>query len=218
MTIRDIASLKNYRQDKDSPLPEEKLRPSAEQIRQVSIAHEREEKIRSRTRAESVLREQQELARAPREDTTTVSTPEGYSEEPEPEIVRQLKSAAKEFRELFYAGSKIAKKKAKEKKRHADEKRAQMDAERIASMGNLAVQFTEDYDRILAEIRSRPYQEQRKMYDGLITLMDYQRKLTVARRDMSARVATSVRKPVVPSREEQTLESKRKTGQKPHRQ
>jgi hypothetical protein len=147
-----------------------------------------------------------------------VSTPEGYSEEPEPEIVRQLKSVAKEFRELFYAGSKIAKKKAKEKKRHADEKRAQMDAERIASMGNLAVQFTEDYDRILAEIRSRPYQEQRKMYDGLITLMDYQRKLVVARRDMSARVATSVGKPVVPSREEQTLESKRKTGQKPYRQ
>jgi hypothetical protein len=211
ITIRDTSSLENYRQDKDSPFPEEKLRPSAEQIRQAAIAHEREEEIRSKTRAEGILRERQELVRAPRRATTSVSAPEGYKEEPESEVVKQLKNTAKEFRELFYAGAKIAKKKAKEKKRQADERRAQMDADKIADMGNLAVQFTNDYDRILAEIRTRPYEEQRRMYDGLITLMDYQRKLAVARRDMSARVANSVRKPVVPSGEEQARGSRRKT-------
>lgn len=129
---------------------------------------------------------------------------------PEPKIVTQLKNAGKEFRELFYVGSEIAKKKAKEKKRQTDEKRAQMDAAKIANMGNLAAQFTEDYDQILAEIRTRPYPEQVKMYDGLIILMDYQRKLAVARRDMSARVTTSVRKSVVPSREEQARASRKK--------
>lgn len=213
ITIRDASSLESYRQDRDSPLPEEKLRPSAEQIRQASIAHEREE-ITRETRAEPVLRERQELAIAPREATTAVSTSEGYIEQAEPEIVRQLKNAAKEFSELFYAGSKLAKKKAKEKKRQIDEKRALMDAEKIASMGNLAAQFTEDYDRIVAEIRTRPYLEQSRMYDGLITLMDYQRKLAVARRDMSARVATSVRGSVVPSREDQASGSRRKAKRK----
>jgi hypothetical protein len=211
VTIRDASSLESYRQDRDSPFPEEKLRPSAEEIRQASIAHVREEKIGEKTRAEAVLRERQELVRAPRRATTTVSTPEGYIEQPEPEIVRQVKNAGREFKELFYAGSKVAKKKIKEKKRQADEKRAQMDAEKIASMGNLAVRFTEDYDRILAEIRTMPYPEQGKMYDGLITLMDYQRKLAVARRGMSARVESSVKRSVVPSREEQTREPRKKS-------
>lgn len=190
VTIRDTSSLENYRQVKDSPFPEDKkLRPSAEQIRQASIAYEREEKKRDKTRAESILQERQELERAPRITTTTISTPEGYIEQPESEIVRKMKRAGQEFKELFYAGSIVAKEKAKEKRRQVDEIRAQMDAEKIANMGNLATRFSKDYDRILAEILSRPFPEQAKMYDGLITLIDYQRELAVARRHLAVRVS-----------------------------
>jgi hypothetical protein len=124
-------------------------------------------------------------------------------------LVRQVKNTAKELKELFYAGSKVAAKKTSKKKQELEEKRARMDAERIANMGNLAVQFTEDFDGILAEIRARPYSQQVRMYNGLITLMDYQRALAVARRDMAARVQDSVPNPIVPPRQTQNLKRRK---------
>lgn len=171
VSLRDASNLENYRRDKDSPLPEDrkKLRASAEEIREAARDHERYTKLSQvETRANQILRERQELEKWPREATRAVSMLEGYTEQPEPEIVREIKDAAREFRELLSAGSRIAAKKAKDKKREANEKLAQQDADKIANMGNLAARFTEDYDRILDQIRSRPYSEQRKIYDGLL--------------------------------------------------
>jgi hypothetical protein len=199
VTIRDTTILESFMRDRDSPLPEDKtsLRPTAEEIRSLGKAPAQEQKEvhhnHSRNSAEAVLQEREELIEAPRDTTRTVSEPEGYDEMRESEITRQLKRAISEFKDLFYAGSKVAKKKMKEKKRLMDKKQAEMDAARIAHMGDLATQFANDYDRILAEIRARPVSEQAKMYDGLITLMDFQRKLAIARRDLAAKVEGVVR-------------------------
>jgi hypothetical protein len=208
VTIRDVSLLETYRQDRDSPLPEEILRPSSEKIKQRSRPYQRKESGPKNT-PEAILQEREELARAPRTETTSVAAPTDYHEQPESELVRQVKNTAKELKELFYAGSKVAAKKASKKKQELEEKRAQMDAERIANMGNLAVQFTEDFDGILAEIRARPYSQQVRMYNGLITLMDYQRALAVARRDMAARVQDSVPNPIVPARQIQNLKRRK---------
>ena len=209
VTIRDGSILETYSRDRDSPLPEDKtrLRPTAEEIRSRGRATAQEHKKvhhnRSRNSAEAVLQEREELIEAPRDTTRTVSEPEGYKEMPESEITKQLKRAIREFKDLFYAGSKVAKKKMKEKKRQMDKKQAEMDAARIANMGELATQFANDYDRILTEIRARPVSEQAKMYDGLITLMDFQRKLAMARRDLAAKVEGAVRESVVQDAESQ---------------
>jgi hypothetical protein len=208
VTIRDVSLLDTYKQNRDSPLPEESLRPSAETIMQRSRLYQRKESGPKNT-PEAVIQEREELARAPRTETTYASDPTDYHEQPESELVRKAKNAAKELKELFYAGSKVATKKARKKKEELEEKRAQMDAERIANMGNLAFQFTDDFDGILAEIRARPYSQQVRMYNGLITLMDYQRALAVARRDMAARVQDSVPNPTVPPRQTQTLKRRK---------
>jgi hypothetical protein len=193
ITLRDASSLESYKQDKDAPLPadEKRLRATAEEIRKAAADQEKAEKINERenTRADAVLQEQRELEAAPRDATTTVAIPAGYVEKPESEIALQLKRSARELKELLSAGVKVAHKKAKEKKHQADDKLARSDNEKIASMGNLAIRFNKVYDQMLGEIRTKPYSEQENIYAGLITLLDYQRQLAVARKDMAARIA-----------------------------
>jgi len=216
ITIQDTSSLETYRTDKEAPLPEEKLRPTAEQIQQSAALYEQEKQQQSATTPEAVIQERQQLAEAPRPETTTPSIPEDYHEEPESELVRRIKGAAQEFKELLYAGVKVAKKNAEKKKQELEEKQAQMDAEKIANMEDLAFRFTQDFDVITDEIRARPYAQQVKIYDGLITLLDFQRALAVARRDMAARVQSTVSDSVVPdeSLEERPVRKTSRTKRK----
>lgn len=95
------------------------------------------------------------------------------------------------------SGAKAAKSGAKVAKQKIEEKQAQRDAEKISKMGGLAAQLTNSFDNILFEIKTRPYAEQEQIYKGLLKLMNQQRKLVKARRDLATKLKGSVDKPVV---------------------
>jgi hypothetical protein len=122
-----------------------------------------------------------------------------------------MKNAAKELKEIIVAGTKVAKKKVKKAQREAAEKQAEMDAETISRMGSLAMQFADSFEDVLSEIRTRTYGEQVQIYTGFLKLMDEQRDLVLARRDLAARLKDSVAVPVV----EQGDMEKRRLGAPP---
>jgi hypothetical protein len=191
-----------YRARRDDPMPPDRpLRASAEEIRastEEQIKQRQQEEIEkaNTTTPDSVIEEGRYLATAPRPETTTVSRPEGYVDT-ESEIVKKLKETVGELKETIIAGTKVAKKKVKEKQEAAAEKQAEQDAEAISRMGNLAMQFAESFEHVLSEIRSCTYDEQVEIYTGFLKLMDQQRDLVLARRDMAVRLKDSVDTPIV---------------------
>jgi hypothetical protein len=66
-------------------------------------------------------------------------------------------------------------------------------------MGSLATQFTSSFDNTLSDIKTRTYEEQEEIYTGFIKLIEQQRDLLVARRDLAAKLKESIRRPVVSS-------------------
>src|SRR5919201_2631939 len=78
-----------------------------------------------------------------------------------------------------------------------EEKQANRDAEKISKMGNLASQFTSSFDEILSDIKTRTYAQQEQIYTGFIKLIEQQRDLLIARRDLAAKLKDSIQKPVV---------------------
>jgi hypothetical protein len=189
-----------YRKRRDDPLPADKpLRASAEEIR-ASAAKQVEEKRKrpatTTTTPDAIMKEGSELATAPRPQTVSPSVPEGYVDT-ESEIVKRMKRAASELKEVIVAGTKVAKKKVKQAQREAAEKQAQADATDISRMGSLAMTFADSFEEVLGEIRTRTYAEQEQIYTGFLKLIDQQRDLVLARRDLAARLKDSVRVPVV---------------------
>ena len=184
-----------YRTHRDAPMPEARaLRASVQEIR--AAASEQLEIEKKSTTADSIMEEGRQLATVPRPETTSVSRPEGYIDT-ESEISKKMKSAVAELKEMIVAGTKVAKKKAKQAQETAAEKRAEMDAEAISRMGDLAMRFADSFEDVLSEIRTRTYAEQVQIYTGFIKLMDQQRTLVVARRDFAERLKDSVNVPVV---------------------
>jgi hypothetical protein len=110
-------------------------------------------------------------------------------------IVNKLKAAGNEFKDLIVSGTKVAKQKIKQTQEIIEEKQARKDTEKIAKMGGLATQFTNSFDDILSEIKTKTYEEQEQIYKGLIKLIEQQRNLLIARRDLAAKLKDS--KPVV---------------------
>jgi hypothetical protein len=195
-----------YRTQKDAPMPEDRpLRASAQEIQ--AAASEQLEIEKKSTTADSLMEEGRELATAPRPETTSVSTPEGYIDT-ESEISKKMKSALAELKEMIVAGTKVAKKQVKQAQETAAEKRAEMDAEAISRMGDLAMRFADSFEDVLSEIRTRTYAEQVQIYTGFIRLIDQQRTLVVARRDFAERLKDSVNVPVVEPGDMETRELK----------
>ena len=64
-------------------------------------------------------------------------------------------------------------------------------------MGTLAGTFTESFEDILTEIRTRTYADQVDIYTGFVKLLDQQRQLLLARRDLAIRLRDAVAVPVV---------------------
>jgi hypothetical protein len=95
----------------------------------------------------------------------------------EDEIANKLKAAVNEFKDLVISGTKVAKQKIKQSQEMLEEKQAKGDAEKISKMGNLANQFTNSFDDILSEIKTRTYEEQEDIYTGFIKLIEQQRDL-----------------------------------------
>lgn len=188
-----------YRTHRDAPLPVERLRPSAEEIRKKAaeqVVEVEKQQQQPPTTPDRIMSEGQQLSTAPRPTTMGVSVPEGYVDT-ESEIVKKMKSAANELKEVIVAGTKVAKKKMKKVQREAAEKQVAMDAEAISRMGGLAMEFADSFEDVLSEIRTRTYTEQVQIYTGFLKLMDQQRDLVLARRDLAARLRDSVSVPVV---------------------
>ncbi|MFL6510352.1 MAG: hypothetical protein ACJ700_04105 [Nitrososphaera sp.] len=192
-----------YRTHRDAPMPEDKaLRASAQEIRAAATEQIEIEK-KDTTTADSIMEEGKQLATVPRPETTSVSKPETYIDT-ESEISKKMKGALAELREIILAGTKAAKKKAKQVQETAAERRAEMDAEAISRMGDLAMRFADSFEDILEEIRTRTYAEQVQIYTGFIRLIDQQRTLVLARRDFAERLKDSVNTPMVEPRDIKT--------------
>src|SRR5215213_3415776 len=102
---------------------------------------------------------------------------------------------------MIQEGTRSAEQKIKEAQDLIDAKQIkaeeQLGAENISKMGGLATQFTNSFEDVLSEIRTRTYAEQEQIYLGFLKLIDQQRELILARRDLATRLKASVRKPVV---------------------
>jgi hypothetical protein len=184
-----------YRTHRDAPMPEDTaLRASVQEIR-TAAAEQLEIETKSTT-ADSIMEEGRQLATLPRPETTSVSRPEGYIDT-ESEISKKMKGALAELKEIIVAGTRVAKKKAKQAQENAAEKQAEMDGEAISRMGDLAMTFADSFEDVLSEIRTRTYVEQVQIYTGFIKLIDQQRTLLVARRDFAERLKDSVNVSVV---------------------
>ena len=192
-----------YKARRDAPMPEDRdLRASVQEIR-AAAAPEQLEIEKKPTSADSLMEEGRQLAIAPRPETTSVSRPEGYIDT-ESEMSKKMKSALAELKELVMAGTKVAKKKAKQAQETAAEKRAEMDAESISRMGDLAMRFADSFEDVLSEIRTRTYGEQVAIYTGFLKLIDQQRELLIANRDLAERLKESVSVPVVEANDMET--------------
>ena len=127
----------------------------------------------------------------------------------EEEIIKKLKYAATELKDLLISGANVAKEKIKEGKditqekikeqrEAAEERKAENDAKKISKMGDLALQFSTSFDDILSEISlTRTYAEQEQIYKGFIRLIQMQRKLLVARKELATKLKDSVDKPIL---------------------
>jgi hypothetical protein len=80
-------------------------------------------------------------------------------------------------------------------------------------MGSLATQFTNSFDDILSEIKTKTYEEQQQIFSGFIKLTEQQRDLLIARKDLAAKLKGSIRKPVIDAAtmENPSLEQKNTT-------
>src|SRR5919112_1845471 len=202
-------SLLQYKVDREAPLPEGKsLRPTAKEIfhtnKEIEVEEEPKEKQTKEeiniqaTTADALIKESQQLANRARPAPTTVgaSKPESYQND-ESEIVKKVKHAASDLKDIISSAAKIAERKVKEVREAEEERQVERDAENISKMGELATQFTNSFEDVLSEIRTRTYAEQEQIYLGFLKLIDQQRELILARKDLASRLKASVRKPVV---------------------
>jgi hypothetical protein len=202
-------SLLQYKVDREAPLPEDKSsRPTAKETfhtnKEIEVEEEPKEKQAKEesniqtTRSDALIKESQQLANRPRPATTTVgvSKPESYHYD-ESEIVKKVKHAASDLKDIISSAAKIAERKVKEVREAEEERQVERDAENISKMGELATQFTNSFEDVLSEIRTRTYAEQEQIYLGFLKLIDQQRELILARKDLASRLKASVRKPVV---------------------
>jgi hypothetical protein len=115
----------------------------------------------------------------------------------EEEIIKKIKTAGNEFKDLIISGTNVAKQKIKQTQEIVEEKQATRDAEKISKMGNLATQFTRSFDDILSNIKTRTYEEQEQIYTGFIKLIEQQRDLLIARRDLATKLKDSIQRPII---------------------
>ena len=165
-------------------------------ISETRSKEEEETKKEGRTRTDTqIVSVEEEIQRRRRRRKTSLSTVDINEEE----IIKKIKTAGSEFKNLIISGTKAAKQKIKQTQEIVEEKQANKDAQKISKMGDLAIQFTSSFDDILSDIKTRTYEEQAEIYTGFIKLIEQQRDLLIARRDLAAKLKDSIRRPVVGS-------------------
>ena len=164
-----------------------------------SAAASRKEERESKTKEKMIVVTAKEKKEDENQQLKKISQSNGLSrlEIGEEEIVEKMKIAASDLKHIILSGAKVAKEKVKERREIAAEKKADRDAEKISKMGDLATQFTNSFEDILSEIRTRTYTEQEQIYTGFLKLIEQQRGLIIARRDLATKLKDSVQKPAV---------------------
>jgi hypothetical protein len=173
--------------------------PSEDEIKQIETITEN--RILASRKNNIEIAERQEVRQVERQ----LHSPRNEEEE----IIKKLKQAANEFKDLLISGAKVAKEKVKEGKKITEEKikeqqaaaekrKAENDAAEISKMGDLALQFSTSFDDITSEISlTRTYAEQEQIYKGFIKLVQLQRKFLVARKELATKLKDSVDKPLL---------------------
>jgi hypothetical protein len=154
-------------------------------------------KVEEETEIVQVREEKQDGKRTKMLEKIPLTNPLSKVDINEEEIIKKIKTAGNEFKDLVLSGTKVAKQKIKQTQEMLEEKQANKDAEKISKMGSLASQFTNSFDDILSNIKTRTYEEQEEIYSGFIKLIEQQRDLLIARRDLAAKLKDSIRKPVI---------------------
>ena len=172
--------------------------PSADEIKQIETITENRILASRRNNIETTEQQKAEVKKQRQ-----------HPKSEEEEIIKKLKQAASELKDLLISGANIAKEKInegkditqekiKEQREAAEERKAENDAEEISKMGDLALQFSTSFDDILSEISlTRTYAEQEQIYKGFIRLIQMQRKLLVARKELAAKLKGAVHEPIL---------------------
>ena len=172
--------------------------PSADEIKQIETITENRILASRRNNIETTEQQKAEVKKQRQ-----------HPKSEEEEIIKKLKQAASELKDLLISGAKVAKEKIKEGKditqekikeqrEAAEERKAENDAKKISKMGDLALQFSTSFDDILSEISlTRTYAEQEQIYKGFIRLIQMQRKLLVARKELAAKLKGAVHEPIL---------------------
>src|ERR687885_1410580 len=163
-------------------------------VSETRSKEEEETKKEGKTRTDTqIVSVEEEIQRRRRRRKISLSTVDINEEE----FIKKIKTAGSEFKNLIISGTKAAKQKIKQTQEIVEEKQANKDAEKISKMGDLAIQFPSSFDDILSDIKTRTYEEQEEIYTGFVKLIEQQRDLLIARRDLAAKLKDSVQKPVV---------------------
>jgi len=172
--------------------------PSADEIKQIETITENRILASRRNNIETTEQQKAEVKKQRQ-----------HPKREEEEIIKKLKQAASELKDLLISGAKVAKEKInegkditqekiKEQREAAEERKAENDAKKISKMGDLALQFSTSFDDILSEISlTRTYAEQEQIYKGFIRLIQMQRKLLVARKELATKLKDSVHEPIL---------------------
>src|SRR5919205_156003 len=163
-------------------------------VSETRSTEEEEAKKEGKTRTDTqIVSVEEEIQRRRRRRKTSLSRGDINEEE----IANKLKAAVNEFKDLVISGTKVAKQKIKQTQEMLEEKQANSDSEKISKMGSLASQFTNSFDDILSEIKTKTYEEQEEIYSGFIKLVEQQRDLLIARRELAAKLKDFIQKPVI---------------------
>jgi hypothetical protein len=172
--------------------------PSADEIKQIETITENRILASRRNNIETTEQQKAEVKKQRQ-----------HPKSEEEEIIKKLKQAASELKDLLISGAKVAKEKInegkditqekiKEQREAAEERKAENDAKKISKMGDLALQFSTSFDDILSEISlTRTYAEQEQIYKGFIRLIQMQRKLLVARKELATKLKGAVHEPIL---------------------
>jgi len=172
--------------------------PSADEIKQIETITENRILASRRNNIETTEQQKAEVKKQRQ-----------HPKSEEEEIIKKLKQAASELKDLLISGAKVAKEKInegkditqekiKEQREAAEERKAENDAKKISKMGDLALQFSTSFDDILSEISlTRTYAEQEQIYKGFIRLIQMQRKLLIARKELATKLKGAVHEPIL---------------------
>lgn len=186
---------------RSTPPSEDEAKQIVKSITEKSTVSTREKREEKEVKADetkiTVVKDKGKNQQIRKLPTSRSLSRQGINEE---EIVKKIKIAANDLKVIILSGAKVAKQKIKERQETVAEKQADKDAKQISKMGDLATQYTSSFEDIVSEIRTRTYAEQEQIYAGFLKLIEQQRGLVSARRNLASKLKGSILKPALAAR------------------